>query len=121
MWRVIVAVALLVDALGIAMGFAHFFGQAPLILWVWGVVQIALFGALGTLLVRPGLIAKPAQRVALARALCVSVPALFLLGSLDHGIVSSQEWAAIFVAAIVGALNWGAFSAHASRAAERAA
>lgn len=121
MWRVIVAVAVLVDVLGIAMGFAHFIGEAPLIVWVWGLVQVALFGSLATLLVRPGLIAKPASRVAVARALCISVPALFLLGSLDHGIVSSQEWAAIFLAAIVGALNWGAFSARSSRAAERAA
>jgi len=121
MRRVIVALAVLVDVFGIAMGFAHFIGEAPALVWVWGVVQVALFGALATLLVRPSVIAKPAQRTTVARVLCISLPALFLLGSLDHGIVSGHEWAAIFLAAIVGALNWWAFSAHALRAIQRAA
>jgi hypothetical protein len=115
------ALAVLFDVLGIAMGLAHFIGEAPPLVWFWGAIQVAVFGALVTLLVRPRVIPKPAQFAKVARSLCFSLPAIALLGSLDLGIISGLEWFAIFIAALIGALNWVAFNANAMRPVQDAA
>ena len=105
--------AILVDASGVLLGFAYLVGGLEhTALFFWGAVVIFIFGALLGLLLAPrhaARIVNSSRIVPVVAALCIAVPAVSLLGSLDLGIISGQEWFAILVAALIGALNWAAF------------
>ena len=107
------ATAVLIDALGLLLGFGYLSGSlehAPLLFW--GTVVIIIFDALLAALLAPRRVIRiiGSSRIrAVAAGLCIAVPAIALAGSLDLGIISGQEWFAIIVAALVGILNWAAF------------
>lgn len=105
--------AALVDSLGVLLGFGYLWGgveETPLLFW--GAVVIVLFGALLGALLTPRHVARlvsPSRFILLAAVLCVAVPTVAFVGSLDYGIISGQESFAIFVAVLAGALNWVVF------------
>ena len=114
-------VAILVDVVGVALGFLHFIAEPQPLIVFWGAVQIGLFAALIAFLVRPRLVADPAHYRLVTRVFCFSLPAAALVGSLDSGTISGLEWVAIVVAGLIAALNWVALSANAVAPLPRAA
>jgi len=101
------AMAVLVDALGIAAFASTLISGAPMLVMVCGVGMILVFGALLTLLIRPGVLG--ARSTTAAKSLSFAIPVALFLGSLDYRFISSQEALAIAVGAGVGWLNWSAF------------
>ena len=107
--------AVVIDALGMLLGVEYVFGGlAHVPSLVLGAAVLGLCSALLAALVAPGHVARMvgSSRVsALAAALCIAVPAVALLGSLDAGMISDIEWLAIVVAGLAGVLNWVALRA----------
>lgn len=103
--------ALIVDTLAILATWPFFASEPSAASVGWGVVLVALFGALLVLLLKPAIFGSHAGKS--AKVLCVAVPAIAFVGSLDTGSISEQEFYAIVVAALVGWLNWAAFRRHA--------
>ena len=121
MRRAIWGLAILLDVLGIVMGLAYFLGEPPPGVWLWGSAQVLLFGALLVLLAWPRVIPNPAHSARVTWILCFSLPVAVSLNSLDNFIFSSQEWLAIFIAAVVASLNWAGFRASSTHPTPRAA
>ena len=104
MKRVLRILAVGVNVSMIAAGLSSFFTiEAPLSVMAWGSVIVILFGALTVALLRPQWLDR---RPRIFAALCIAIPSLALIGSLDLGIISGLEWIAIALAAIVAVLNW---------------
>jgi len=73
-----------------------------------GLVALALSAALGLLLLAR-LRRLPAKGSRVMGGLCLAVPVLWLVGSMDRGIVSGQEWAFLFVVCVVTGGTWHVF------------
>lgn len=72
-----------------------------------GALLVILFGALLFLLIRPQVFG---HRVwGSAKFLCVAMPAIAFVGSLDSTSISGHEMYAIVFAGLIGWLNWVAF------------
>ena len=78
-------------------------------------VGLVLFSAVGavfavlTIAVVNQLRSRPnGSLVKAARFLCCLLPIAWLVGSLDHGIVSGLEIMSVIVVGAIGALNWAA-------------
>jgi len=73
-----------------------------------GLLALALVAAIGLLLLAR-LRRLPAKGSRVMGALCLAVPVLWLVGSLDRGIVSGQESAFLFVVCVVTGGTWHVF------------
>lgn len=111
--------ALLLDTLAILATWPFFASEPSTASVGWGAVIVALFGALLALLLKPAIFGRHLGTS--AKVLCVAVPAIAFLGSLDTGSISGQEFYAIVLAALVSWLNWAAFRRHPAIAAPKAA
>ena len=106
------ALATLVDVLGVLFGIGYLSGgleEASLLFG--GTLVTVIFAVLLGALLAPRYatrIVSPVRFTSLAAALCIAVPTVAFLGSLDLGVISSQERLAIFAAVLVGALIWAA-------------
>jgi hypothetical protein len=105
--RALWILALVVDALGVCGGLSFFATEVSLSVMAWGAAIVLLFGALVLSLFRPQVIGGRRGTA----ALCIAVPGVVLVGSLDHGMISGQESIVIVVAALIGWLNWVALNA----------
>ena len=113
------ALALLVDTLALVATTPFFFSEPTGTSFAWGGILVVLFGALLILLLKPQFFGRHAPIA--AKSLCVALPVVAFLGSLDMGRISGQEVYAIALAAILGWLNWAAFRRHAANVAPKAA
>jgi hypothetical protein len=75
---------------------------------VAGIVALALAATIGLLLLA-WLRSLPTNGSRVMGILCLGVPALWLVGSLDRGIVSGQEWAFLIVVCVVTGGTWHVF------------
>lgn len=73
-----------------------------------GAVSLGLLAAIACLLLRRAGRLPPWGDL-LMRVVCISVPSLWFLGSMDHTMVSGQEWAFILVAGAVMWTTWRIF------------
>ena len=70
---------------------------------IGGAVAVSLLA--GVTLLLAGRFGKlPVRGYLVMRCVCLAVPLLWLFGSMDHGIISGQEWAFILFACV---LMWG--------------
>jgi Ca2+/Na+ antiporter len=80
-----------------------------------GISASALFLAIGALLVAARLGRLPYWGHKSMLFLCLAVPVLAFVGSLDLGIISGQEFVSIVVAVLLGLGSWRAFLLFAPR------
>jgi hypothetical protein len=80
-----------------------------------GISASALFLVIGVLLVAARLDHPPAWGHKAMLSLCLAVPVLAFVGSLDLGIISGQEFVSIVVAVLLGFGSWRAFLLFAPR------
>ncbi len=84
-----------------------------------GVLLVILFGALLLVLIRPQVFGHRVRGS--TKFLCVAVPTIAFVGSLDSGSISGHEMYAIVFAGLVGWLNWVAFRRRVATVAPNAA
>lgn len=101
-------VFLLNGAVGVVFSQSIFEVGAPSSTKVFGALVGTLCLAVILLLVQRRLARSPAWARPAMRCLCFCFPALWLLGSLDHGILSGLE---IWSVLLVGLLSWGTWRA----------
>ena len=101
------ALAVLVDTVAICSTWPFFTSEPTLLSVGIGALLVILFGALLLLLIRPQVFGRRVRGG--AKFLCVAVPAIAFVGSLDSESISGHEMYAIVVAGLVGWLNWVAF------------
>jgi hypothetical protein len=115
--KLIWATALLLDVAGIVLGLAlarHFL--------VWSVLVVVTFVALVialTLAIHSGPAVRFRRQHWMATTLPVAVPLITFGGSLDAGTISSLEWLAIIIGAVIGVVNWAALTVIAAKAGAR--
>lgn len=73
-----------------------------------GLVTLALATSL-VLLLLARVRRLPSHGSRLMACLCLAVPLLWLVGSMDSGIISGQEWAFLVVVCVIAAGTWFAF------------
>lgn len=69
----------------------------------------SLFAATGTLLIAARVGRLPFWSHIAMKLLCLAIPVSALLGSLDYGIISRQEFLSIIAAMLLGWGTWRAF------------
>ena len=107
---VLVVLILLNGVLGAAFTGVALDAETPLKLkLIYGSLAAAMW--LATAALAACRLVKLSPRAVLAfRAWCIALPALFLLGSLDTGMISGQEFMAAIMIAGFSWLNWRAVS-----------
>lgn len=97
--------------LGVVLAFAPSVleGDAPTESRAVGVVVALLFLAICSLLIAARLNRLPSWGHSGMKLLCAAIPFLWLLGSLDHGMVSGLEFFSLVFAALLGWGSWRAF------------
>lgn len=80
-----------------------------------GISASALFLVIAALLVAARLGHPPAWGHKVMLSLCLAVPVLAFVGSLDLGIISGQEFVSIVVAVLLGFGSWRAYLLFAPR------
>ena len=97
--------------LGVVLAFAPSVleGDAPTESRAVGVVVALLFLTICGLLISARLNRLPSWGSSGMKLLCAAIPLLWLLGSLDHGMVSGLEFLSLVFAALLGWGSWRAF------------
>lgn len=97
--------------LGVATAFAPlvFEGDAPVQSRAVGTVVALLFFSISGLLITARFDRSPSWARSAMKLLCWAVPVLWLLGSLDYGMVSGHEFLSLFFAAAIAWASWRAF------------
>jgi len=107
MGRALRALAIVADLLCITMVAPIFLPGTPADVLLWAGLTVTLLVGLLVLVLKPSVL--PTRRLTqITITLCVALPAIALVGSLDAGTVSGLEVVSILVAAVVGLLNWAA-------------
>jgi hypothetical protein len=97
--------------LGIATTFAPlvFDGEAPVQSRTVGAMVTLLFFCISSLLIAARFHRSPSWAHPAMKILCWAVPVLWLLGSLDYGMVSGLEFLSLIFAAAIAWASWRAF------------
>ena len=105
--RLLWVLAILVDIIAIFSTWPFFASEPTLMSVGIGVLLVILFGALLFLLIRPQVFGHRVSGC--AKFLCVAVPGIAFVVSLDSASISGHEMYAIVFAGLIGWLNWAAF------------
>jgi hypothetical protein len=101
LWTIVLVANVAVTAIAGVLALAS---EAPPIARLVAVVLGVLAGGASVLLVLARSARLPVWAPSAMRVLCIAFPLLWLLGSLDHGILSGQELLSLV---LVSALYWG--------------
>lgn len=93
----------------VTFGASMFEGDVSIETRMLSIVVVVVFLAICWLLVSVRLHHPSAWGISGMTLLCWAVPALWLAGSLDHGMISGLEFGSLFFAALLGWGSWRIF------------